>query len=337
MSPARDATAFLAAAGWGDAERRHLAGDASNRRYERLRRGGRTAVLMDADPARGEDVRPFLRIARHLLAQGFGAPRILAEDVAAGFLLLEDLGDRVFARELEAAPQTEAELYAAAIDLLADLHARPLPWGIAPYAPREMGRLAALAVEWYLPGATGQPAPAALADRLAAEVERLCAPLMSGHQVLVLRDYHAENLIWLPERRGNARVGLLDFQDARAGHPAYDLVSLTEDARRDTTPQLRMAMEARYCAATGTDPATFRRAAAILAAQRNLRIMGVFARLGLRDAKPGYIALMPRVWAHLMRDLEDPGLARLRRLVHDHLPAPGADVRDRLAAACPSR
>jgi len=337
MSPERDASAFLAAAGWGDAERRHLAGDASNRRYERLLRGAETAVLMDADPARGEDVRPFLRIARHLAGLGLGAPRILAEDVTQGFLLLEDLGDRLYARELEAAPDAEEELYAAAVDVLAELHSRPLPWGVAPYAPREMGRLAALAVEWYLPGATGQPAPAALADRLSAEIERLTAPLMSGHQVLVLRDYHAENLIWLPDRQGHARVGLLDFQDARAGHPAYDLLSLTEDARRDTSPELRMAMEARYCAATGTDPEAFRQAAAILAAQRNLRIMGVFARLGLRDGKPGYIALMPRVWDHLMRDLDDPALARLRRLVHDHLPAPGAGVRDRLAAACPSR
>lgn len=337
MSAARDAAGFLARAGWGDAARAPLAGDASNRRYERLRRNSESAVLMDADPARGEDVHPFLAIARHLSALGFSAPRVLAEDVAGGFLLLEDLGDDLYARLVARQPQAEAELYGAAVEVLAALHAHAPPEGLADYGPQEMGVLAALAAEWYLPGATGVAVAAGLAADLAGTVAGLTLPLMPARPVLVLRDYHAENLLWLPARAGVARVGLLDFQDARAGHPAYDLISLTEDARRDTTAELRAAMAAQYCALTGAEPEAFAVACALIAAQRNLRIMGVFARLGLRDGKPGYIALMPRVWAHLMRDIAHPAAAPLARLVHAHLPPPDSAVQARLRAACACR
>ncbi|PKP79553.1 MAG: aminoglycoside phosphotransferase, partial [Alphaproteobacteria bacterium HGW-Alphaproteobacteria-2] len=286
MTAGRDASVFLARTGWDEAVRAPLAGDASNRRYERLRQGAEHAVLMDADPARGEDVRPFLAIARHLSALGFSAPRVLAEDVENGFLLLEDLGDDLYARVVARQPQAEMELYGAAVDVLAALHAHAPPEGLADYGPQEMGKLAALAAEWYMPGATGRAALAGLAAELAGIVTELTMPLMPARPVLVLRDYHAENLLWLPARAGVARVGLLDFQDARAGHPAYDLISLTEDARRDTTADLRAAMTARHCTLTGTESEAFGTACALLAAQRNLRILGVFARLGLRDGKP---------------------------------------------------
>jgi hypothetical protein len=201
---------------------------------------------------------------------------------------------------------------------------------------REAGLLSA----WYLPGACGAPLDPSLRARLDAAIAAACAPVAveradAPGAALVLRDYHAENLIWLPERAGPARVGLLDHQDALIGRPAYDLASVLEDARRDTAPALRAAMIARYCAAAGLDApgeAAFRTEFAILAAQRNVKILGIFARLCLRDGKPGYVDLMPRVWAHLTRDLAHPALADLRALIHAHVPAPDASVRAALIA-----
>ena len=335
----RDAarTRFLAAAGWGAARTETLAGDASARRYLRLHRpGGGTAVLMDAPPERGEDVRPFLRIGRHLETLGLSPPAILAEDAARGFLLLEDLGDDLYAAVLARAPEVADRLYAAAIDLLVALHAHAPPEGLAPYGPEAMAPLAGLAAEWYLPGVTDTPPPgragAALVVACRAALER-CAP---ETPVLTLRDYHAGNLLWLPERTGVARVGLLDFQDAMAGHPAYDLVSLLRDARRDVEPALRQRMTARYVAATGHEPDRFAAACAALSTQRNLRILGVFARLWLRDGKPFYIDLIPRVWGHLQDDLAHPALAGLREVVDQTLPEPTPAGLDRLRARCPA-
>ena len=152
--------------------------------------------------------------------------------------------------------------------------------------------------------------------------------------VLALRDFHAENLIWLPERDGAARVGLLDFQDAFAGHPAYDLVSLLEDARRDVAPEVREAMVTHYIAGSGTDAAAFRTAFATSGAQRNLRILGVFARLSMHFGKPQYVALIPRVWAHLQADLADPALADLRDFLDGVLPAPDPDRLERIRSLC---
>jgi aminoglycoside/choline kinase family phosphotransferase len=149
--------------------------------------------------------------------------------------------------------------------------------------------------------------------------------------VPVLVDYHAENLFWLPERQGLARVGILDHQDLRIGHPAYDLVSLLEDARRDTTAEMRMAMRHRYLDLTGFEASGFDRAAHVWAAQRNLKILGLFARL-VRSGKPRYLEMLPRVWGHLMRDLEHPALATLATWVTEHMPAPDAAVRARILA-----
>jgi aminoglycoside/choline kinase family phosphotransferase len=312
-APPRDALvrSFIAAAGWGDAARSKLAGDASFRKYERLQRAGGSAVLMDAPPPQ-EDVRPFLRIARELAGGGYSAPRVLAEDAEHGFLLLEDLGDDLYAR-LIAGGADERPLYEAAVDFLLDLHRRPAPAGLAPYDEERLIEEVALFTDWYLPALTGRDTPeqvrrsfrflwAILAPEVAAE----------GARVLVLRDFHAENLIWLPGRSGAARLGLLDFQDAVAGHPAYDLVSLLEDARRDVPPALAEAMLQRYIAGSGLDTAAFRRAHAILGAQRNLRIIGVFTRLWKRDGKPHYQAFMPRMWRLVERDLAHPALADLR-------------------------
>lgn len=305
---------FLRRAGWGDAARAKLAGDASFRKYDRLNRNGEPAVLMDAPPPQ-EDVRPFTRIARHLESLGYSAPRILAEDTEHGFLLLEDLGDDLFARLLQQGGN-EAKLYEATIDFLLDLHRHPAPADLAPYDEARLIDEAELFVDWYLPALTGRETPTNIRQAfrflwgiLVPEVGMDNTP---ERRVLVLRDFHAENLIWLPNRSGAARLGLLDFQDAVAGHPAYDLVSLLEDARRDVDPDLAEAMLRRYIAGSGVDDAEFRRSYAILGAQRNIRILGVFTRLWKRDGKPHYQAFMPRMWGLVERDLAHPALTDLR-------------------------
>jgi aminoglycoside/choline kinase family phosphotransferase len=305
---------FLQRAGWGEAARAKLAGDASFRKYERLSRNGEPAVLMDAPPPQ-EDVRPFLRIARHLQTLGYSAPRIMAEDTEHGFLLLEDLGDDLFARLLQQSGN-ETKLYEATIDFLLDLHRHPAPAHLAPYDEDRLIDEAELFVDWYLPALTGRETPTNIRQAfrflwgiLAPEVGMDNVP---ERRVLVLRDFHAENLLWLPERSGAARLGLLDFQDAVAGHPAYDLVSLLEDARRDVDPDLAEAMLKRYIAGSGVDDAEFRRSYAILGAQRNIRILGVFTRLWKRDGKPQYQTFMPRMWGLVERDLAHPALTDLR-------------------------
>lgn len=307
---------FLTRAGWGNATRAPLAGDASNRRYERVNLHGAPAVLMDAPPEKGEDIRPFVAIAQHLSALGLSAPQIMAQDVDHGFLLLEDLGDGLFARLMDQDPKQERALYIAAVDALIELHKHPAPDWVPDYGPQTMTRVAGLAWDWYAKGITNAThgRDVALDELGQLLIETAADP------VLVLRDYHAENLLWLPDRTGIARVGQLDFQDAGAGHPAYDLMSLAEDARRDVDPDLAREMIDHYIARTGQDADAFHLAAATCAAQRNLRILGVFARLSLHFGKPAYVDLIPRVWDLLQRDLSHPRLAALRDACT--LPAP---------------
>jgi aminoglycoside/choline kinase family phosphotransferase len=321
----RDAliAAFAARAGWGAADRRALAGDASNRRYLRLHRGTETAVLMDAPPDRGEDVRPFLAIARHLSGLGLSAPTVLAADEAAGLLLLEDLGDGLFARLVAADPGQEAPLYAAAAEALVALHRAPPPPGLTRFTPEVMADLCRLAFDWYAPGT-----PAADAEDLTARLRDTLARTAPEPTVLSLRDFHAENLLWLPGRVGPARVGLLDFQDAVVAHPAYDLVSLLSDARRDVAEETREAAIRRYLDLTGHTAEPFAAAAAALSVQRNLRILGVFARLAARDGKSGYLRFLPRVWSLLRRDLGHPALAEVRDIALRLLPPPEAALRE---------
>ena len=324
----RNAAAFIAAASWGDAARSRLAGDASNRKYDRLvRPDGSRAVLMDADPAKGEDVAPFLAIGRALLLRGLTAPEVLAEDRAHGFLLLEDLGDDLFARVLERDPSQERTLYAAATDVLTHLHGAPLPGGLRAYDAALMGKMAALALDWYLPGATGTRTESAAFADLVAVLQSTLAP---GEPVMALRDYHAENLLWLPGRPGIARVGLLDFQDAMAGPRAYDLVSMLQDARRDVPEAIEAEMLTRYCAQNRLDQSRFSAEYAFCGAQRNLRILGVFARLSMHYGKPQYVDLIPRVWGLLQRDLAHPALAELQAAVAATLPAPDAAALQRI-------
>ncbi len=325
--------AFLARAGWGDATVAPLAGDASNRRYLRLSDPEKgPAVLMDAPPEKGEDVRPFIAIAEYLAGLGLSAPRILARDDEAGFLLLEDLGDALFARAIPRDPGLEPLLYEAATDLLARLHTAPPPATLARYDPPLMADMAALAFDWYL--AQGARPDGAARDAFHAAFLPLLETHAAADDVLIQRDYHAENLLWLPERSGIARVGLLDFQDAMRGHRAYDLVSLLQDARRDVPPALERAMIARYTDATGQEADAFDRAYHVLGAQRNLRILGVFARLCTRDGKAHYVDLIPRVWGLLQRDLNHPALASVAPMLRAVLPLPEAPVLERLKARC---
>lgn len=332
-SRSTSAGAFCAATGWGEARRSFLAGDASARRYERLARtGGATAVLMDAPPGSGEDLGAFLRIARHLRDLGLSAPAVLAADPEAGFLLLEDLGDGLFARLLAADPGREAELYAAAADVLLRVQAAPPPPGLPIYDAAAMAEAVAPAITHYRAALTGEhddPAPLTAAMRGALDA------LPPAPPVMILRDYHAENLLWLPGRSGIARVGLLDFQLAMVSHPAYDLVSLLQDARRDIAPGVEAATLARFAAATGAPPETLAAAYRAIGAQRHLRILGIFARLATDQGKTAYIDYIPRIWRDLWRDLADPALAPLAEAASALLPAPDPESLERLKTRCP--
>jgi len=310
-------TEFLTAAGWQNSTGSHLAGDASGRLYTRLKNeNGDTAILMEMPPSLGS-VKPFLTVGTHLDELGFSPPKVLFCDEVRGLLLLEDLGDDLFSRVAHVHPEKEQELYETAIDFLIALHRYPPPDFCAQHTAGEMAQAAGLAYEFYAPKAAGKNKDAALELlRAALKSHRPFAP------VLALRDFHSENLIWLPARAGSKRIGLLDFQDAFACHPAYDLVSLTEDARRDVPLELAQDLTERYIRKTGQDEKKFRAAAAEIAAQRNLRILGVFARLALRYGKPAYLDLTPRVWSHLLRDLAHPDLTDLRERLLADLPEP---------------
>ena len=314
---------FLTGAGWGDVPRRPLAGDASFRRYDRLESSSRRAVLMDAPPPH-EDVRPFLAVARLLRTLELSAPEILAEDVEAGLLLLEDFGDRTYTRLL-ANGGDEAALYRLAVDVLIALHRRFAPSlgaGIPLYDETRLLNEAALLVDWYLPAVSGQSTPADLREEYLAMWRALLPLANAVPATLVLRDYHVDNLMLLDGRAGLAACGLLDFQDAVIGSPAYDLVSLLEDARRDVSPDLASMLTEHYLEAfPAVDRAAFETAAAVLAAQRNCKILGIFTRLSVRDHKPRYLVHTARLWRLVGRDVSHPALAPLRRWLARHIPA----------------
>lgn len=322
-------TAFLAKAGWGAAERRHLAGDASDRRYERLHApDGASAVLMDNPPGGADDPVAFARIAGHLRSLGLSAPAVLAADLDRGFLLLEDLGDDLYARLLDAEPAREAELYAEAVDVLLRVQSAPVPPGLPNLSAEDWAEAATLALDCYAHAATGQRRAA---EPFRASLARAMRRHADGPRVLILRDYHAQNLLWLPDRGGIARVGLLDFQLAQSGQPGYDLMSLVQDARRDVDAATEAAMIARFARALGADPEPFSAHCATLGAQRALRILGVFARLAQVAGKPQYLPLIPRVWGQLQRNLAHPELAELAEVCARVLPAPSPDLLQRLA------
>ena len=309
-------TRFLAFDGLADWQRVPLAGDASARRYERLiGPDGQSLILMDADPRVCGSSAPFTAMRTHLYSYGFSAPALHAEDLDLGLLVMEDFGDALFARVMADDPAQEQPLYELAADLLIRLQGKPTPEGLEAKDAAGLAAMIAPAFEAYAP---------ALAHRLTAvqaAFHSALQPVAAVPPVLSLRDFHAENMILLPDRKGDRRIGLLDFQDAFLTHPAYDLVSMLQDARRDLAPGTEEAVLQHFILQTGTAEDNFRAAYAILGAQRNLRILGIFSRLAAERGKPQYLALQPRVWRHLKSDLAHPALAEVRALLAD-LPEP---------------
>jgi N-acetylmuramate 1-kinase len=316
MIPPASAPQFLAEAGWGGADILPLAGDASFRRYFRVVDGGRHAVLMDAPPQH-EDPRPYINIAEHLAALGFSAPQILHRDLDLGLVLIEDFGDKRMRETLDAEPFSESEIYRGVVEVLAELHKQPA-MGIPPYSRAEYQREAGLFTEWYCDATVLQVD----VDSFIAAWDEVLGPVLEDqaqNAVTVLRDYHAENIMMLDGRSGVARWGLLDFQDALAGHPAYDLVSMLQDARRDVAPELEANMLAHYIA-TAKPRAGFEQAYWILGAQRNTKILGIFTRLWKRDGKAHYLQFQPRMWSLLERDLARPELVPVKRWFDANVP-----------------
>ena len=347
---------FLKAAGLADAARAPLPGDASTRRYERLTTpAGATLMLMDQAPTAESQpcdpswtpeqrraagwnalarlsagrIEAFAAVAEHMRHAGLSTPDIIAVDAPAGLAVIEDFGDDLFARVIEEG-ESEAPLYLAAVDALARLHlAGLLPptmqgrggeWPLLAYDAVALQAGADLFVEW-MPRLHPDLdfGPAALDEWRAA-----WAPISAmGEEkawVIAHRDYHAENLIWLPERTHHRRVGLIDFQDAVLAHPVWDLHSLLQDARRDVPPELEAVAFEHYCAVMMVDRETYRRDYTALAALNEARILGVFARLIARDGKPRYRQFMPRVWAHLNTNLQGPGLEAVAAWFGRHVP-----------------
>ena len=318
---------FLAQAGWQDSQRQALPGDASTRRYIRLNLEGKPAMLMDAPPPR-EKVDAFHDIGRLLAGLGLSTPDFLAVDREKGFLLLEDFGDRTFTNEL-AAGRNEAPLYALAIDTLIALHRRwqerdeeaagiAVPLYSDSILMEEVSRFA----DWYLPEAVGPEKAAALKEEFLALWQELLPGARAVPDSLVLRDYHVDNLMVLPGRDGVLACGLLDFQDAVVGPLTYDLMSLVCDVRRDVTPVVAQEAVKRYLAAfPELSEDAFQKSFAVMSAQRNVKILGNFTRLLIRDGKASYLQFIPRTWRLIEEALEHPALSELRAWFDEKLPA----------------
>jgi tRNA threonylcarbamoyl adenosine modification protein YjeE len=340
---------FLARSGFALAERKHMQGDASSRSYERLTAKGATYILMNS-PRRpdgpivrdgqpysaiahlAEDVTPFIAMTQALRELGFSAPAIFASDREHGLLLIEDFGTDIVVAGDPPAP-IEAR-YETAVDVLAALHRNKLPdmlpveAGVEYRLPRY--DLEALLIEvellldWYLPKLDAKISDNKRDVYLSLWRDALM-PTIQGPQVWAMRDYHSPNLMWLPERKGTGRIGLLDFQDAVMGSPAYDVASLLQDARVDVPEMVEISLLSRYTRARlstepGFDAPAFVQAYATLAAQRASKILGIFARLEKRDGKPQYLRHLPRVWGYLQRALAHPALAPLQSWYRLHVP-----------------
>jgi len=315
---------FLAAAGWSDASRVPLAGDASGRIYQRLARDDQSVVLMDSWH---EDIAPFLHIAQHLERCGFSAPKVYTIDSAQRLLLLEDLGDFSFVSCLHAGAMGddsvgEMALYSAAVDVLVALAVEALPSSFrvmdGDYLAGEIG----LFTEWWPPQEGAASPLVAEGESWVAAWRDVYASALAIPAGLALRDFHAENLIWLAARKGNRRIGLLDFQDALQAPISYDLVSLLQDVRRDVPENLQAEMIERFMTALpDQDHSAFLTSYAILGAHRNLRIAGIFSRLAGRDGNREYLKFLPRVWRHIETNLRHPALAPVQEWLARHVPA----------------
>jgi len=321
------ATEFLAANGIAQHSLKIVAGDASFRKYYRIFHADKSYILMDAPPDK-EDVKPFLNIAEYLVTWGFSAPRVLFSDVINGFLLLEDLGDDLYSRYLsglspQVRPQKELEIYKQAIDVLLKLQecepANALPYNLEAYM-REI----TLFADWFLPRHYSGAELHKLSVEFRTKWFKILEQADLKSKVTVLRDYHADNLLWLPSRSDVASVGLLDFQDALIGEPEYDLVSLLEDARRDISAENTQELLQYYVDAamqkSGASHDEIIERYHLLGAQRNLKIIGIFNRLDVRDGKSNYLKFLPRVWRHLNHDLQIKPLQQLAEWINLNVP-----------------
>jgi tRNA threonylcarbamoyl adenosine modification protein YjeE len=344
---------FLAGAGFIDAKRQRMAGDASTRSYARLFKDDDGVILMNS-PRRpdgpaiyygksysaavhlAEDVKPFVAIANGLREHGISAPAIHHADLDAGFLITEDFGVESFIEGEP--PRPIAERYETAVDMLAALHRKKLPdvlplapqiaYSIPPFDVDAMMVEIGLMLEWYLPDRGAAP-PSTTRDEFVTQWRGLLGKTAAMPKTWVLRDFHSPNLIWLDGRLGTSKVGVIDFQDAVLGPAAYDLVSLLQDARIDVPEQLELTLLTRYIKARHAtdntfDPAGFAESYAIMSAQRNTRLLGTFARLNRRDGKPQYLRHQPRIWTYLTRSLAHPVLSGLRGWYDTQVPPPKA-------------
>ncbi len=311
---------------WANWARKPIAGDASARRYWRLSMQGHPpAILMDDPPNGTGATTRFADIATALTGIGLAAPAIHHHDTALGLMVIGDLGPTDFAAHLRDNPDEEATLYGAATDILVALHLQPWSLPLSTITPPVAAEMIDLVAIHY--AAT----PAALSD-LTHAMQGAYSQLVDPTPHLALRDFHAENLIWRPDLGGTQRVGLLDFQDACYAPAGYDLMSLLRDARRDVVPSVATQAITQFCTATGADHRSMSAHLACVSAQRNLRILGIFARLAKQDGKLKYLALLPRVWGHLSRDLAHPALVNLKQVVDAALPPPDAKTLQRLGA-----
>lgn len=324
MSRKEQIVEFLSNAGWKGADIIPLAGDASFRRYDRISLGEKKAVLMDAPPE-FEDTRPFVAIAEFLKDNGLSAPKIIATDFDQGFLLLEDLGDDLFKVVLERNIEREQALYERAVNELIKLNDVPIrktlvysggEYALPTYDRELLLTEIDLFTDWYYPALSGVRLSFEKREKFRDMWSDVLETLGNADECMVLRDYHAENLLELE----SGEIGLIDFQDGVIGHSAYDLVSLLQDARRDVDPLVEECMIKRFVTALGRDEEQFRMQYAILGAQRNIKIIGIFARLSLRDGKNNYLTLQPRVWGLLERCLEHPVLKTVKEWLDHEIP-----------------
>ena len=349
IARAKGVMEILRAAGWQDAQREFMLGDASTRAYERLTKpdGGRAILMIspprpDGPPVRygkpysaiaklAENIRPFVAIDRALRAEGLSAPEIYAADLASGFAVLEDLGAEGVVDESGPIRDRYAEAAAA----LARIHAQPRSdtiamedgslYRIPPYDLDALLIEIELLSEWYAPHVAGAQLSSGQRATFVNLWRQTAIEIVNGPATWTLRDYHSPNLIWLPEREGIKRVGIIDFQDCVMGHPAYDVVSLLQDARVSVPDEMELRLLGHYAQlrradAADFDMAGFARAYAILGAQRATKILGIFARLDKRDRKPQYLAHLPRVTRYLRKNLAHPALAALREWHVANLP-----------------
>ena len=309
---------FLRHHGWDDAKTEKITSDASNRKYTRLFKKQNTSILMDSDPTTNESIENFIYFTKQLRKLKFSAPKIYGQDICNGLLLLEDLGSDSFANILKSKPHLENHIYQEAINQLIEIRKNKIPHLTRKYDLKILLQEAVLFSEWYLSPLRASYESSHLLKILRVSLQET----LKQDTTLVLRDYHAENLMWLPDRRNNRRVGLLDYQDALAGNPAYDIASLLKDARREVPKKLQEELIKYFLKKTNLDHAVFSRDYSILSAQRNLKIIGIFSRLSIRDNKSGYLDLIPRVWKNLQDDLKHPSLNELSEFIKSNSPQP---------------